>query len=84
MATTFSTPTGLLTPELRHLIFYMYPTNTVPQIFSLSIRRPAYKCTLMYVYRTIAPSIHPNHHLELNYMYTSRTTNFDTRGNKIS
>ena len=49
MTTTFSTPTGLLTPELRHSIFYMYPTNTVSQIFSLSI------CTLMYVYRIIAP-----------------------------
>ena len=33
----------------------MYPTNTVSQIFSLSIRRPIYKCTLMYVYRIIAP-----------------------------
>ena len=33
----------------------MYPTNTVFQIFSLSIRRTIYKCTLMYVYRIIAP-----------------------------
>ena len=33
----------------------MYPTNTVSQIFSLSIRRTIYKCTLMYVYRIIAP-----------------------------
>ena len=40
---------------LRHSIFYMYPTNSVSQIFSLSIRRTKYKCTLMYVYRIIAP-----------------------------
>ena len=33
----------------------MYPTNTVSQIFSLSIRRTIYKCTLIYVYRIIAP-----------------------------
>ena len=33
----------------------MYPTNTVSQIFSLSIRRTIYKCALMYVYRIIAP-----------------------------
>ena len=33
----------------------MYPTNTVSQIFGLSIRRTIYKCTLMYVYRIIAP-----------------------------
>ena len=36
----FSTPTGLLTPELRHSIFYMYQTNTVSLVFCLSIRRP--------------------------------------------
>ena len=33
----------------------MYSTNTVSQIFSLSIRRIIYKCMLMYVYRIIAP-----------------------------
>ena len=33
----------------------MYLANTVSQIFSLSIRRTIYKCTLMYVYRIIAP-----------------------------
>ena len=33
----------------------MYPTNTVSQICSLSIRRTIYKCALMYVYRIIAP-----------------------------
>ena len=33
----------------------MYPTNTVSQIFSLSIRRTIYKCTFMYVYSIIAP-----------------------------
>ena len=33
----------------------MYATNTVSQIFSLSIRRTIYKCTLMHVYRIIAP-----------------------------
>ena len=33
----------------------MYLTKTVSQIFSLSIRRTIYKCTLMYVYRIIAP-----------------------------
>ena len=37
----------------------MYPTNTVSQIFSLSIRRTIYKCTLMYVYRIIAPKPPP-------------------------
>ena len=61
----------------------MYPTNTVSQIFSLSMRRTIYKCTLMYVYRIIAPSIHPNHHHHLELHYTSRTANFDTEGNKI-
>ena len=35
----------------------MYSTNTVSQIFSLSIRRTIYKCTLMYVYRIIAPKV---------------------------
>ena len=33
----------------------MYPTNTVSQIFSLSILRTIYKCMLMYVYMIIAP-----------------------------
>ena len=33
----------------------MYPTYTVSQIFSLGIRRTIYRCTLMYVYRIIAP-----------------------------
>ena len=37
----------------------MYPTNTVSQILSLSIRRTIFKCTLMYVYRIIAPKYTP-------------------------
>ena len=57
----------------------MYPTNTVSQLFSSSIRRTIFKCTLMYVYRTIAPQVY----IQTTTTYTSRTANFDTEGNKI-